>query len=252
MIEDKFGDLSVFDEIYAASYWSGGGSGGGSSVLSTYRYRKFLERFFRARNIKSIVDLGCGDWQFSRLIDFAGLRYQGYDVSKTVIECNKKLYSTTNIDFYDFTSYENLPSADLLICKDVLQHLSNEEIEKIISIFHRYKFVLLTNDVVNMSRLGEWLWKVRRFGLGFKSLQVPLVNGDIKIGDYRPVDPTQMPFNVKARKVLQWKAGRFGLWQMFAPRNFIYGVISETTKRTYLVENLQRGAFSPVAAEKQP
>jgi hypothetical protein len=237
MIEDKFGDLDVFDEIYTASYWAGGGSGGGSSPESTYRYRKYLERFIRTHKIKSIVDLGCGDWQFSQLIDFGGATYEGFDVSRTVIERNNKLYSSTNIAFHDFTSYENLPSTDLLICKDVLQHLSNEEAKKIISLFPRYRFALVTNDVINMSRLGEIIWKARKFGFGFKSLSMPLVNSDIRIGDYRPLNPTHQPFSINARKVLQWKAGRFGFWQTLAPRNFIYGVVSETTKRTYLVKN---------------
>jgi hypothetical protein len=68
-----------FEYIYAANIW-GHGSGGGSSPINTRGYRRFLQNFLRKNNIKSVVDLGCGDWQFSHLIDWKGIRYSGFDV----------------------------------------------------------------------------------------------------------------------------------------------------------------------------
>jgi hypothetical protein len=62
----------------------------------------------------------------------------------------------------------------------------------------------------------------------------PLVNGDIKIGDYRPLDPTQEPFGIKATLAFQWKINRFGIKQRLSRHNLVYGISSEWTKRTYL------------------
>jgi len=33
-------------------------------------YRTSLEDFIRANGVRSVLDYGCGDWQFSRLIDW--------------------------------------------------------------------------------------------------------------------------------------------------------------------------------------
>jgi SAM-dependent methyltransferase len=227
VVEEKFGNLSVFDEIYATSYW-GNGSGGGSSIEATLPYKKFIERFLRDHAIKSIVDLGCGDWQFSRFLDFGDASYKGFDVAETVVRENQKSFSSDTISFERLTSYEDLPTADLLICKDVLQHLSNDEVKKALSILPRYKFALITNDISPMSGLGQFLWKTRH------PSSAPLVNGDIKIGDYRPLDPTQEPFGIKATLAFQWKVNKFGIKQRLSRHNLVYGISSEWTKRTYL------------------
>ena len=31
------------------------------------------------RRIRTVVDLGCGDWQFSKYVDWRGIEYHGYD-----------------------------------------------------------------------------------------------------------------------------------------------------------------------------
>lgn len=227
MIEQQFGDLSVFDEIYASSYW-GLGSGGGSTIQAALPYKNFLERFLRDYRILSIVDLGCGDWQFSRLINFANASYIGFDVAESVVSANHHKYSSATISFQHFTSYEDLPQADLLICKDVLQHLSNEEVQKALSILPKYKFALITNDIVNMSMLGALLWKMRH------PSSAPLINREIKIGDYRPLDPTREPFGIKAIKVFQWKVNKYDIRARLSKYNLAYGIDSEWTKRTYL------------------
>lgn len=230
MVEENFGDLSVFDKIYATSYW-GGGSGGGSTIKATLRYKKFIERFLRDREISSIVDLGCGDWQFSQFIDFADATYKGFDVAETVVKENQKSFASDTVSFECLKNYEDLPPADLLICKDVLQHLSNDEVKKVLSILPRYKFALITNDVVGMSRFGEFLWK------SMHPFSAPLINREIKIGDYRPLDPTEEPFGIKAKKVFQWQVNKFGVRTRFSMRNLVYGISCESVKRTYLHEN---------------
>ena len=92
--------------------------------------------------------MGCGDWQFSRLIDWSGMTYDGFDVVDSVIAINSKKYALPNVRFHAYTGNpKELPSADLLIAKDVLQHLSNDAIGVFIAEMKKYKFVLLTNCI---------------------------------------------------------------------------------------------------------
>src|SRR5258708_3166902 len=80
----------VFNRYYRSDAWIGGGSGSGSTPSVTAPYRDFLTSFLRENNIRSVVDLGCGDWQFSRLIDWSGIDYLGVDVSGVVLENTSK------------------------------------------------------------------------------------------------------------------------------------------------------------------
>lgn len=227
MIESKFGDLGVFDQIYSTSYW-GNGSGGGSSPDATLPYKNFLENFIRSKGVKSIVDLGCGDWQFSRFVDFSGATYRGFDVAKSVINENRKKYSSENVEFSLMDDYCSLPPADLLLCKDVLQHLSNEEVVKVLNVLPNFKFSLITNDISNMSMLGNLLWTAKQ------SFSVPLINRDIKIGDYRLLDPTLKPFCLNASIAFEWKVDKLRFRDRLRKHNLLYGIDCTWKKRTYL------------------
>ena len=126
-------------------------------------------------------------------------------------------------------NYEDIPKADLF-CKDVMQHLSSEEILKISKIFPRYKYCLITNDVINASELGKIFLRIKR-----KNLK--LHNQEIKIGDYRPIDLTKKPFSFKMKIVLEWDVLPYSLSQIFNLKNLILGKKCEWKKRTYLYNN---------------
>ena len=123
--------MGVFDEIYKHNGW-GFGSGHGSLPSVTKGYRKLLEDFIRENNIKSVVDYGCGDWQFSRLVDWGDASYTGVDVVPSVVEENTAKYGSDKITFKAIKPGAKPPKADLLIVKDVLQHLPNATVEKFI------------------------------------------------------------------------------------------------------------------------
>jgi hypothetical protein len=160
-------------------------SGGGSTMERTALYREFLQEFLKVFNIHSVVDMGCGDWEFSQAIDWSGIDYKGYDVVKSVINKNRKKYETDHIHFKQCDGvYEELPIADLLICKDVLQHLPNEDILAFIQQLPKFKYCLITNDVDPITETSS--------------------NPNIKRGGFRPVDLTQPPFSLKGIKILTY------------------------------------------------
>lgn len=185
---------TAFTNIYKNKVWGtnehgDGSSGGGSTLQQTTIYRNFLQNFLKAYDIKSVVDAGCGDWTFSRSMNWSGIDYIGVDVVKSVIDKNISFFEKPSVHFIheDLLTAE-LPSADLLICKDVLQHLPNEAILKLISQFKKYKYCLITNDVDADIQSNN--------------------NFEIKIGQWRPIDLTCAPFFVDGVKLLSYRGNR--------------------------------------------
>ncbi|HET9194728.1 MAG TPA: class I SAM-dependent methyltransferase [Vicinamibacterales bacterium] len=180
----------TFNRIYEEGVWGRdvagkGTSGSGSSLEITRDYRAYLEEFIRTQRVRSIVDAGCGDWTFSSAIDWGGASYLGVDVASDVIEANRRKYEKRNVTFRVGDITEELPAADLLISKDVLQHLPDALVDKFIRNNlkkGKYKWVLLTNDR----------------GTG---------NPDIVPGGYRAIDLAAAPFNVTGLVDLPIKFG---------------------------------------------
>ena len=181
---------STFNLIYSVGSWGKdaegkGTSGTGSTLEVTRDYRAYLEAFIRKHNVKSVVDAGCGDWTFSKAIDWGAASYVGVDIASDVIKEVRRKYEKGTVRFEVGDVTEPLPPADLLISKDVLQHLSNELIQKFIMNNlkkGKYKWVLLTND-----RGSE--------------------NRDIQPGYYRLIDLSAPPFEVKGLVDLPIKFG---------------------------------------------
>lgn len=131
----------IFTEIYDKNIW--GGSGGGSSPENTVEYRKFLQKFLRDYDIKTVLDYGCGDWGFSHLIDWSGIHYIGYDCVESVIWKNQRKYTDHNIRF--ISQPKLIEFADLMIVKDVFQHWANEQITNFLDQYKFFKYILITN-----------------------------------------------------------------------------------------------------------
>jgi SAM-dependent methyltransferase len=179
-----------FERIYAHNDW-GNGSGEGSLPIHAQPYATFLQRFLRQRDIRSVVDFGCGDWQFSKTINWTGIEYKGYDIVTPVIDENRARYQTEHITFHEVCrGLEDLPGADLLLAKDVLQHWSDESVLAFLPVVSRYRYTLITNCV-------------NPFG--------PTLNLPIEDAGFRYLDIRLPPFNVAARKVFSF-TNRRGLF----------------------------------------
>ena len=228
----KFGSGNIFNEIYKNSFW-GNGSGHGSDLNYCKPYINYLHKFFKDFKVKTIVDLGCGDWQFSKEINFEGIQYYGIDIAENVIENNKKLYSAENIQFKLLENYKDIPKSDLLICKDIMQHLSIDENQKIIKeLFPKFKYIISTNCVSPKNMFGKFLYK--RTG----KYQLIKVNKDILDGDFTLFNISKPPYNQKAKKVLRFKGQRFDfLYLAKNPTLLITGHLHNFVKETYLIIN---------------
>lgn len=102
--------------------------------------------------LKSVVDLGCGDFVCGKLIyDVLNVKYVGYDTYKKVVEHNRNnnpapKYSFVHLDFCN--EKENIISADMCILKDVLQHWSLANIYTFLDYLvesKKFKYILICN-----------------------------------------------------------------------------------------------------------
>ena len=176
----------VFREHYEGprSQW-GHGSGPGSSAFHTIEYQAFLSKFIYLNNIKTVTDIGCGDWQFSRFINFTNTHYLGLDVVDSVIQRNKALHGTDVVQFRlmpkDLTA---IMPTDLLLMKDVLQHLPDAEIVRICrNVVPNFKFSLITNS--------------------FQKLDTSS-NIDVEAGSFRCLDLAAPPYSMRGAYVLEF------------------------------------------------
>ncbi len=154
--------LNIFTKIYENSIWGtnrneqyNGSSGGGSTIeYNKDYYIPFLKKFIVDNKIKSIIDLGSGDFRCGELIydDLQDINYTGYDAYNKVIEYNKNKfkdnlkYEFINLDF--FNQKQHIKNGDLCILKDVLQHWKLNEIYLFMDYIvdnKKFKYILLCN-----------------------------------------------------------------------------------------------------------
>jgi exopolyphosphatase/pppGpp-phosphohydrolase len=127
----------VFNLIYQKNLW---GKSSNAKVFSgPGSYDKKLvsqwvdnvASFITTSDVRTISDIGCGDFNVSSaLLDRVNIeRYTGYDVSDYVIQKNK-IFESESIKFkkLDITR-EPQKFSDLVIVREVLQHLSNKDIK---------------------------------------------------------------------------------------------------------------------------
>lgn len=111
-------------------------------------YVKVMVKLIQGRN-QTLLDLGCGDFNVgSKLAPFSKDYIAADIVEKLIIYNSKKFAHLLNTKFIKLSISEDLwPSADVVILRQVLQHLSNQEIIKIIPNFYNYKHVIITEAI---------------------------------------------------------------------------------------------------------
>lgn len=77
----------------------------------------------------ALVDIGCGDFNIgSHIAPHVG-KYIGCDVAENVIRANRARWQVPNVEFRALDiAKDDLPQSDVAIVRQVLQHLSNDDI----------------------------------------------------------------------------------------------------------------------------
>ena len=172
----------IFTTIYQEELWKGSESvsGYGSGMKYTENLQKAIVEIVNNFKIVSILDLACGDFNWMRyVVDKLPSSYLGVDIVVSLIEKNKLQHESDRVKFTTLDIInDEIPSANLVICRDVLFHLPNEDILKIINkiVDSPSKYLLITNHIAMETDSFE--------------------NTDISTGDFRRIDLFKPPFSL--------------------------------------------------------
>jgi ubiquinone/menaquinone biosynthesis C-methylase UbiE len=195
---------AVFESIYLQNSWGSEASrsGSGSDLTQTAIVRIELPKLIAKLGVRSILDLPCGDfnWMCEVALD---IDYIGVDIVHQLINANIEQYQTDSRRFMVLNALEDdLPCVDLIFCRDMLVHLSTDDIKKALG---------------NMKRSGS-KWILTTTFAGRSS------NHDINTGQWRPINLQIAPFNLPNPEIIinenctesdgQWADKSLGLWRL--------------------------------------
>ena len=141
-------------QVYENNLWGGNRSkfysGLGSHHPETVDpYIAVVSDFLKSFETPPVVcDLGCGDFNVGKELVKYCKRYIAIDIVPDLIAHNKKEFKAENLEFHALDiANDVLPSGDIAILRQVLQHLSNTEIRRVVEKLYNFKYVLLTEHL---------------------------------------------------------------------------------------------------------
>lgn len=160
-------NATIFKNIYEQQLWNDGNqniplSGPGSSLKNTKEYSKILTKFIYDNQCKSVLDLGCGDLTWIPKTPFFNdgcIKYTGVDVVKSLIDSHLTKFPKKQFLCKDITTYNNIDYTDIIIIRDVIFHLKNDEIISIFNnIKNKFRFLIITScrNSTNTDNFNKW------------------------------------------------------------------------------------------------
>ncbi|MGF7078478.1 hypothetical protein [Mucilaginibacter sp. UYCu711] len=202
---------TIFSKIYQKNGWGGKKgefySGPGSHNFFIKGYTKVVADFILDNDVHTIVEIGCGDFNVSsgilNILDDVNhdYTYIGYDVVKSLIARNKSLYGSSKIDFVCKDScVGRIKGGDLLIIRQVLQHLNNKSIKQITDKFKNYKYIIFTEHQAS-EKYGELIVPNTDQSTGVS------IRLTVKSGVYLDKTPFNLKIDSKLFSIPQWLYG---------------------------------------------
>lgn len=145
---------AAMTQVYEAGLWGQNGSSFYSGIGSHHPeivvpYVQAVTGFLQSLpRPMTVCDLGCGDFNVGKaLVPFAK-RYIAVDIVQELIDHNRTHFQVPHLEFQCLDiAVDPLPSADVVLLRQVLQHLSNAEVQRVLHKLSQYQFVLLTEHV---------------------------------------------------------------------------------------------------------
>ncbi len=199
----------VFGRIYHANHWGAAASvsGEGAEAAQTAQLEALLPLLLRTLGATTLLDAPCGDYGWMQRVELPGVDYIGADIVPELVAANQQRYGRAHRRFVCLDlAADPLPQADVLLCRDLLVHLSFVDIQRV-------------------------LRNVRRSGIPYlltTTFPAEPFNVDIASGDWRPLNLERSPFALGLPQAFLHEGcteggGRFadkglGLWRVDALR----------------------------------
>ncbi len=144
----------AMEQIYEMKLWGGNTfdfySGVGSHDPAVINpYIDVLTLFLRSFKKPIVVcDLGCGDFNVGKELVKHTKNYIAVDIVADLITYNKEKFKEENLEFLCLDiAVNDLPSGDCALLRQVLQHLSNAEVQSILNKLVNFKYFILTEHI---------------------------------------------------------------------------------------------------------
>lgn len=171
----------TFTHVYASGRWTLADEGGvsrsglGSNLTQTAALRSELPRLLLELGISSVLDIPCGDFFWMSRVDLGVDTYIGADIVPELIQRNNELFGRKGREFKVLDiSQDQLPSVDLIFCRDCLVHLDNMAVRRSLN---------------NIKRSGATYLAATTFTARDQ-------NEDIDTGGWRPLNLCCEPFSL--------------------------------------------------------
>lgn len=168
---------AIFSDIHRRRAWGDceSVSGPGSGIIRTSAFSDQLPRLLEELGVRTLLDAGCGDFNWLKEVKLDLESYIGVDVVEEIVNELRHKYANEHRRFLNLDIIsDKLPQADLILCRDCLVHLSFSQIFAALRNFKHSnsKYLLATT----FTRFVD--------------------NADIAMGDWRPINLQEPPFSL--------------------------------------------------------
>ena len=157
---------AIFTRAYLNNSWGSkeSRSGPSASLERTAALRTALPGLFRELEIQSILDCGCGDWNWMRHVDLTGIQYVGCDIVQSLIQSLQETFSAPTVNFQVLNLLQDPPdTADLWLARDLCPLFSSEDVWQFFQKFleSESKYLAITSveteDPYQDTFTGAWM-----------------------------------------------------------------------------------------------
>jgi SAM-dependent methyltransferase len=154
----KMSRTEVFERIYRTNAWGGARgqhySGRGSGERFAVPHAAAVRAFMIGVGARSVVDLGCGDFRIGSHLVGDHWTYTGVEIVGEVVKANHRRFGSEKVSFVQGDICEGgLPPADVCLVRQVLQHLTNDDIQRLLPHLRAYPYVVVTEHMpTNMAQ----------------------------------------------------------------------------------------------------
>jgi hypothetical protein len=167
------------EQLYQSNLWpiQESISGPGSDLAYTKPIRKELPILVAELGISSILDIPCGDFNWMQTVNFGSCKYIGADIVDELVSRKNQQYASDARKFIKLNIVnDELPTVDLVLCRDLFVHLPYGDIVKALNNIRksRSKYFITTSHLLTKK------------------------NHDILVGQWRPINLLLRPFSFPA------------------------------------------------------
>jgi len=162
----RLGVQNRFSAIYRGNEFGGeeSRSGVGSSLAQAAAIRTAIPALLSDLGVRVLLDAPCGDFHWMQHVQLPDTKYVGGDVVKELIDENHRRYAGPQREFVCLDIVrDQLPPADLILCRDCLVHLPFEQSLAVLRNFRRSgaRYALITTfpntmENVDLGMRGMW------------------------------------------------------------------------------------------------